>query len=270
VKINRIPMVCAVLLAASLGAQGAITCTTADYSGTYAFLTIGGFLQLPPAAAVLQGPFSQAGTFVADGAGNLIITSTASYNGNVLPANDPAVYTMSPDCTMTINLTLPLPLAVDATFVSVLSAANRENIVMVTNPPGTVVAGRHAKLDLKFCSTGDFTGSYAIDWSGTVTSSAKNVTPGPFQRVGRLVSDGNGNFTATSTANYNGLSVQESFSGTYDVNAACALTLSYTSGAGSQVTSYSVVGSLGGHGDVAFVMVATQGWGVSGTLRAQQ
>jgi hypothetical protein len=260
-------MACAVLLAASLGAQGAITCTTADYSGTYAFLTVGGFLQLPPAAAPLQGPFSQAGVFVSDGQGNMVITSTASYNGNVLPANDPATYTIASDCTMTINLTLPLPLAVPASFYSVLSNENRENIVTVTSPPGTVVAGRHSKLDLRFCSLTDFTGSYAIDWSGSVVASAQGgVAPGPFQRVGRLVSDGNGNITAVTVGNYNGTSVQESFSGTYEVNSACALTLNYSVGS----TAYTVVGSLGGHGDVAYVMVATQGWGVSGTLRAQQ
>jgi len=27
---------------------------------------------------------------------------------------------------------------------------------------------------------------------------------------------------------------------------------------------------LAGHGDLAYVVVSTQGWGVSGTLRAQQ
>ncbi len=262
----RIPVACAILLAAGFGAQGAITCTTADYSGTYAFLTVGGFLQLPPSAAILQGPFAQAGTFTSDGAGNLTITSTASFNGNVLPANDPATYTIASDCTMTIDLTLPLPLSVPSTFYSVLSGANRENIVTVTNPPGTVVAGRHAKLDLKFCSQSDFTGSYAIDWSGAVVASAKGVTAGPFQRVGRLVSDGNGNFTAVSIGNYNGTSVEEDFSGTYSVNAACALTLTYN----SKGQDYSVVGSLAGHGNLAYLMVATPGWAVSGTLRAQQ
>jgi hypothetical protein len=270
VKMNRIPLVCAMLLAASAGANGAITCTTADYIGTFAFLTVGGFLQLPPAAAVLQGPFSQAGVFVSDGQGNMVITSTASYNGNVLPANDPASYTMNPDCTMTINLTLPLPLAVPAVFTSVLSKQNRENVVMVTSPSGTVVAGRHTKLDKTFCSNTDFTGSYAIDWSGSVVASASHVTPGPFQRVGRLVSDGLGNFTSASTGNYNGTAVLENFTGTYNVNAACALTLTYTTGTGSSAVNYSVVGSLGGHGDIAYVMVATQGWGVSGTLKAQQ
>jgi len=266
VKMNRIPMVCAALLAATCSAQGAITCTTADYKGTFAFLTIGGFLHLPPQAAILQGTFAQAGTFTSDGSGNMVITSTAAYNGNVLPANDPATYVMSPDCTMRIDLTLPLPLAVDATFYSVLSAANRENIVMVTNPPGTVVAGRHAKLDLKFCSVGDFTGSYAIDWSGTVTPAAKGVTPGQFQRVGRIESDGNGKFTAKSVGNYDGNSLPEDFAGTYNVNAGCALSLTYN----YKGVDYSVVGSLGGHGDIAMVMVATNGWSVSGTLRAQQ
>ena len=267
---KKFSIACVSLLAAAFAAQGAITCTTADYKGSYAFLTVGSFVRLPPAAAVLQGPFSQAGTFVADGEGNLVITSTASYNGNVLPANDPAVYTVSPDCTLKIDLTLPLPLAVSATFQGVLSGNNRENTVMVTNPPGTVVAGRHAKLDLKFCSISDFRGSYSMDLTGSVAASAQNVTAGLFQRIGRLVADGNGGFTANTFANYNGTSVAEDISGTYTLNSACALSLKYTTGTNPSTVQNSIVGSLGGHGEVAMVMVATHGWSVSGTLRSQQ
>jgi hypothetical protein len=264
-----ITMSCIGFLAAAFTAQGAVTCTTADYNGVYAFRTIGSFVRLPPAAALLQGAFSQAGTFAADGQGNLAVTSTSSYNGNVLPANDEARYTVSPDCTLKIYLTLPLPLAVSATFETVLSGNNRENTVMVTDPPGTVVVGRHRKLDLKFCSVADFQGSYSIDMTGQVAVSAQNVAAGPFQRVGRLLSDGNGGFTATTFANYNGNTVEEDISGTYTLNSGCALSLKYTTGTGPAMVRNILVGALGGHGEIVMLMVATHGWSVSGTLRSQ-
>ena len=269
-RMKNLALTCVGILAAAVTAPGAITCSTADYNGVYAFRTIGSFVRLPPAAALLQGPFSQAGTFAADGKGNLAVTSTSSYNGNVLPANDEAQYTVSPDCTLKIYLTLPLPLAVSATFETVLSGNNRENTVMVTDPPGTVVVGRHRKLDLKFCSVADLQGSYSIDLTGQVAASARNVAAGPFQRVGRLLADGNGGFTATTFANYNGNTVEEDISGTYSLNSGCALSLKYTTGADTGTVQNTLVGALGGRGEIVMLMVATHGWSVSGTLRSQQ
>src|ERR1700742_2847636 len=72
-----------------------ITCSTADYNGTYAFTTIGYFTVLPPQAAALLGGFAQAGIFVADGLGHVTIQSNASYNGLYLPANVPGTYVVN-------------------------------------------------------------------------------------------------------------------------------------------------------------------------------
>ncbi len=244
--------------------QGAITCTMADFSGTYAFYSSGALVQLPPAGAALLGPFVQSGTFTSDGQGNLVIESTASYNGLILGGNAVATYTITPECVLTISTTLPFPLSVPSTFTAVLSMSNRQDTVMITDPPGSVVVGRHVKQDQRFCGNTDFSGAYQIDLSGGVSAPASRA--GIFQRLGRLVSDGNGNFTAKTIGNYAGRYVTEDFSGTYEVNAKCFVTLKYQNGN----EAISINGPLGGHGETAMVMVTSPGWAVSGQLRAQQ
>ncbi|MSV27578.1 MAG: hypothetical protein EXQ52_02370 [Bryobacterales bacterium] len=252
------------LLSSGMAVQGAITCSMSDYSGTYAFYTTGSLLQLPPQAAVLLGPFSQSGIFTSDGQGNVIIESTASYNGFVQSGNSAATYTITPECLVTFSLNLPFPLAVPSTFASVLSGSNRQNIVMITDPPGSVIVGRHAKQDQRFCGLADFNGAYQIDISGSISQPRERA--GLFQRLGRLVADGAGNFTAKTLGNYAGRLVQEDFNGTYDVSAKCFVNLKYTYGG----ESLAINGALGGHGETAMVMVTSPGWAVSGQLRAQQ
>jgi hypothetical protein len=62
-------------------------------------------------------------------------------------------------------------------------------------------------------------GAYAVQFTGTVFLPAPfNTYNGPFSRNGRVVFDGNGNFTSYVIANYNGNISQDVFSGTYIVN----------------------------------------------------
>jgi hypothetical protein len=253
-----------ILLSSGVPVQGAITCATSDFSGTYAFYTTGALLQLPPQGASLLGPFAQAGTFISDGQGHVVIESTASYNGLILAGNESATYSITPGCVITFSLTLPFPLSVPSTFTAVLSGDNRQDLVMITDPPGSVIVGRHVKQDQRMCEVGDFTGAYQIDITGSIASPAARA--GLFQRIGRLDLDGAGNFTAKTLANYAGNIAPEDFNGTYDVSAKCFVTLKYQFG-GESVTIY---GPLGGHGESAMVMVASPAWAVSGLLRAQQ
>lgn len=249
----------------SNGAHAATTCTLADYKGVYAFFTRGAFVQLPPVAAAIQGPFAQAGTFTSDGQGNLVIESTPSFNGFIVPSSSTATYTITPECILTYSLILPNPLPVPSTFKAVLSGGVRQNSVMITDPPGTVVVGEHVKQDLRFCGVGDFAGAYQIDLSGAITAPRERAAP--FQQVGRLVSDGYGKFKATAFASYGGRPAQESFEGTYDVSSRCFVTLNYVGAGAEKIT---ITGALGGHGEIAMVLVASPGWAVSGYLRAQQ
>lgn len=247
--------------------QGAtITCTTADYNGTYAFTTLGTFTQLPPAAAALLGGFAQAGVFIADGLGHVTIQSNASYNGLYLPANVPGTYVVNSDCTTVFKVTLPQPLSLPSTFTGVLSNNNREMSLVISDPGGTVVIGLHRKQDIRFCGTSTFIGAYAIDIGGVLAGTSAQA--GPFRRVGRLVADGAGKFTAKTLASYNGAWGEEDFSGTYSVAGDCGITLTYQLDGSPNTLTWG--GYLAGHGDFAAIMIQTSGWAVSGNLKAQQ
>jgi hypothetical protein len=62
-------------------------------------------------------------------------------------------------------------------------------------------------------------GAYAVQFTGTVFLPAPfNLYNGPFSRNGKVVFDGNGNFTSYVVANYNGTISRDTFSGTYILN----------------------------------------------------
>ena len=121
------------------------------------------------------------------------------------------------------------------------------------------------KQDLRFCGVSDFVGAYQIDLSGAITAPKERAAP--FQQIGRLVADGSGKFKATASTSYGGRPAQESFEGTYDVSTRCFVTLNYDGAGGEKLT---ITGALGGHGEIAMVLVASPGWAVSGYLRGQQ
>jgi hypothetical protein len=252
------------LVVASPMLHAEITCSAAEYKGSWAFYTTGSLLKLPPEGAVLVGPFSQAGTFTMDGLGGVTIESTASYNGLVQPANVPATYTITPDCRVKFFLTLPFPLSVPSEFTGVMSSSMREEVLTITQPPGTVILGRHFKQDQRFCGNPDFVGAFEVDLRGYF--SAPKEIAGMAAINGRLVADGAGNFTASWLANYAGNIVPQEIAGTYDVNAKCHVSLKYTAGG----TAQSMTGALGGKGDVAAMMLTTAGSSMSGTFRSQQ
>src|SRR5262245_51516788 len=250
-------MLAVATLSLSNGARAAQTCTTSDYKGVYAFFTRGAFVTLPPAAAAIQGPFAQAGTFTSDGQGNVLIESTPSFNGFIIPSTSIATYTITPECVITYSLILPDPIPVPSTFKAVLSLGNRQNSVMIVDPPGTVVVGEHAKQDLRFCGVGDFSGAYQIDLSGSITQPKERA--GQCQEAGRQVGDEQGKVRASAFTGYAGRPAEEACEGRYDVSSRCFVTLNWV-GAGAEKLTRS--GALGGHGDVAMVLVASPGWAV--------
>ncbi|HVY92993.1 MAG TPA: hypothetical protein VHA14_09600, partial [Bryobacteraceae bacterium] len=168
--------------------------------------------------------------------------------------------------------TLPVPIPYPSEFEGMLSKGGREMVLMLTVPTGTEIIGQHIKQDLNFCGLSDFKGAYQIDLTGTVSGTGffarAPELAGQYRQLGRLVTDGNGKFTASVFTNYNGRIVPETFSGTYTVNSECFATLTYNSVSANQ--KLTINGAIGGHGEILMVTVPSAGWGVSGVLRAQQ
>ena len=253
--------------------SAAITCTDADYNGHYAFSSVGTLLDLPPEGAPLLGTISQSGRFNPNGHGKVPIETLASYNG--IPTNGytpGATYSVSPDCVILFDLTLPVPIPYPSKFEGTLSKDGKQMVLMLTIPSGTEIVGQHIKQEIDFCGVGDFRGAYQIDLTGTITGTGFAARPanvaGQYRQLGRLVSDGLGNFTASAYTNYNGRILNESFSGTYKISSECFVNLTYQSASAGQ--KLTINGAVGGHGEIVMVTVPTVGWGVSGTLRAQQ
>lgn len=245
------------------GLYAEIICSPNDYRGTYAFYARGFFVDLPPEAAALAGPFAQAGTFTSDGLGNLIIESTPSFNGIIFPSAEPATYEINSDCTLTVDVVLPI-VEVSSRFFGVLSSGNRQMNLTVVDPPGTVIAGQHSKQDLRFCGLEDFSGAYQVDLTGWRVPPLD--LPGPYHLSGRLVSNGEGRFTAETVANYAGNVTPEDLEGTYTMSARCTLELRY----GIAGEQFLITGYMAGHGENVAALVTVPGWAVAGSLRRQQ
>jgi hypothetical protein len=69
-------------------------------------------------------------------------------------------------------------------------------------------------------------GQYAMQFTGTINLPAPfNTYNGPFSRNGKVVFDGQGNFTATVIANYNGTITHDNFTGTYTASSDGSFTM---------------------------------------------
>jgi len=75
------------------------------------------------------------------------------------------------------------------------------------------------------CGNSDFKGVYGVSASGDIVLIPPPFTAlvGPFVRVGRLESDGQGNVSVQTNASYNGFILTEPFGGTYTVNPDCSI-----------------------------------------------
>src|SRR5260370_1257973 len=247
------------------GLRAATTCSNADYRGVYSYFSNGAFQDLPPQAALLAGPFAQAGILIPDGQGNVTLEANASYNGNIAPLFTEATYSVTPDCFISFIVPLPPPLTgVVTTFYGILSQNSRQTALMLTDPAVGVLPAQQYKQDIRFCGLSDFSGGWQIDMGGSIVSPKERA--GLFHQIGRLDADGNGFFTATSVADYNNKFTTEDFSGTYTVNAKCFVSLSYKSSSGEDMT---IVGTLNGRGDVSQEMGASPGRPVIGSLGQQ-
>jgi hypothetical protein len=77
-------------------------CSNASLYGTFAY-TSSGLLTAPPA---LAGPFGSVGAQNFDGNGNTTATAWTSQNGNIAQVTIKGTYTVNPDCTGTMTLSV--------------------------------------------------------------------------------------------------------------------------------------------------------------------
>jgi hypothetical protein len=112
------------------------------------------------------------------------------------------------------------------------------------------------------CTDRSLRGEFGFTAQGAVTASSGLPAPlqGPFASAGRAMFDGQGRFTLTATASFNGLIQPVTTSGTYTVNADCT----YTSVADNGVTFYSAI--VDGGDEIAIIQT-TPAVAISGRAR---
>jgi hypothetical protein len=90
-------------------------CSNAALRGSFGYTSTGTLLDVPPPFA---GPFAEVGRQTFDGKGNTDATATLSANGNIAKVTIEGTYTVNPDCTGSMTLSVsPLGATVHADFV---------------------------------------------------------------------------------------------------------------------------------------------------------
>ena len=238
-------------------------CTQARLNNSYMGLGVGA-VEIP--GNPLTGPFRRLFRAVFNAAGDINVTAAySSFNGVIFGKDTfPGTYTVNSDCTVTINLNLPAPLGFTATFEGVLSADFSELDFTLGNFPtsqGGTLVGHLAKQKIDECSVADLFGPYAFQLQGTVVTPAAQA--GDFARLGLLIANGAGGFTANTSADYNGATTTESLAGTYTLDSDCILTLEYNTPKGS----ITVWGGLTNGGTGAdLLQISPVGAAIAGTL----
>ena len=240
-------------------------CDNQTFKGVYGLFNQGVRLaDLPPG---LSGPVARVGRAIADGKGNLSAQFTGSINGLTGTGELTGTYTVNPDCTISSSVLVPLPgipAPVPYALVGALADHGREVMFLPDVPPAVSITIQFLRQDRTNCSNRDLSSGFLLSMSGTIVSQPPNI-PGVFLRVGRAEFDGQGRFTAETRASYAGMTILESFSGTYSVDSSCLFTLQYTLG-----QTYTWTGMLTDNSSKAYLLVSDPpGAVVGGTLRQQ-
>jgi len=177
------------------------TVNNSELDGNYAFLVTG---------FDASGHFTAAGSFVADGAGNL--------TGGIMDSNDPAELQLSESFTGTYLIggnglgTMTLT-GIGRTFALAMQADGNAKIVEL-DTTGAQDSGVLLKQDTSAFSTSQITGDFAFGFLGADPQGNRYIFGGDF------VADGNGNLTTgvLDSDGAAGITSDVAFTGTYGVS----------------------------------------------------
>jgi hypothetical protein len=238
-------------------------CSNRDFNGTYGIVAHGA-VTVP--GYPITGPFARAGQVTADGNGNLLFNTTASYNGYLFSEEIYATYAVASDCTMVFNVQPFAPIYQNATFKALFSDNKRRVDFMIADPPGQVISAVLQKQNSSACAERTLSGPYGLHLTGDVITAPAGLPSGKFVRVGSFTPDGTGHFSAQTNTNYNGFVIrEEDFSGTYTVAGNCTVNIQYT----YENVTYLWTGAIVDNGQGVDLVVANIGFAIAGELNQQ-
>ena len=203
-----------------------LNCNNARFKGVYSALAKGEFNL--PALGPLNGPTTRIGRVQVDGLGNSEISAITSLNGVVLKESYEGHYTINTDCTAKVVLLIPFPGVgfIPFEFAGIVSDNFQQMDIQLVNPQGSTVGlTLRRQGDETNCSDKDLNGGYAVDMRGYTNLLSPPATS--FYRLGRVVFDAKGRFTAATNTSTAGDIQPDNFSGSYSVDRNCFFTMSY-------------------------------------------
>jgi hypothetical protein len=212
---------------------GGGACTNAIFNGTYYYVLSG---DLASGNAIY--PYAELGKLVADGQGNVSGRSQASVGGLLSSYTLSGNYSVQPNCSGTLALTVNSKAGSPITFQVVNGG---EGAVISESQQSAVIAGRAYRSDgAGQCQNGSLSGGYGYLLTGVVYVSGSAYYS---SQAGSVVSDGNGNLSVVSTVNTNGTTLTGNSTGTYSLGSDCSGTAKFTGPGGTASYSIAVFGN---------------------------
>lgn len=120
--------------AQNLHAQSQPSCSNASLSGSFGYTNNGSIVAGPDA-----GPFGGVGRQTFDGKGNTKATATVSVNGNIIQVSISGTYSVNPDCTGSMILTVSAGPEVFTNHVTFVIVRGGTEMRAINSDPGSVV-----------------------------------------------------------------------------------------------------------------------------------
>lgn len=205
---------------------GGASCTTSMINGTYFYVLTGTVSSGSP-----NVPYAELGQFVANGSGSLSGSSSSNLNGQKQTNSLTGTYSVQANCSGSMTLTLNSSTTTALTFQLI---NNAQGMILAMTNDGDIVTGKayrtSAASGSPACGLGSLSGTYGYSLTGYTTASGTSYL---YSDSGQIISDGNGNLTATSVTNLGGAFSNTTGSGTYSITSQCSGTATITNESGN-------------------------------------
>jgi uncharacterized protein (TIGR03437 family) len=203
------------LRAASNAPQiGGGSCSASMLSGTY-FYTLTGTVP----SNGRNVPYAELGELQANGSGGLSGSTYTNLSGQKNTYSLSGTYSVQPNCTGAITLTLNSQTTTALTFQII---NNGQGMILARSNGGEVVSGRAYRTTASNgpspCGNGSLSGTYGYLLAGFATVSGVSYL---YSNSGQITADGNGNLSSAGITNQGGASSNTTGTGTYSVSSDC-------------------------------------------------
>jgi hypothetical protein len=232
-------------------AQG--RCSVATLKGSYGVVEQGTIVMPGVMGLPVGSPTANVALVTYDGAGNLSATYQASYAGMPLSGSLQGTYRVDADCTYYDSV----PTVRLERKGTIVGEGMMQEIHAIYTVPWIVGGGTRWKVSNGNCTPAQIKGSYSLFGQGAIV-----VPGGPTltaRQVGLITYNGRGNFYGSETVNLNGTLENNQFTGTYTVEANCAVSADISSSSGLKLHA---VGVIVGEGvrQAVHIIAAERGW----------